>query len=205
MSLAPAAIRPRGLRCPARTAGQPRGRVQGGLGQPGGRLCQGAGGAPRGTGMRRGPAPRCSLLQLPTQRGADFLRRHVRGVGLWQPGESGTASHHTASWAAPHQQVGWSGRGSGGSRAWGPSWWQHLRGAVLLRGCVGATGAGGAAEEDQGLVGCWAALGTINSAPLGVMEPPGPAEQLPAPLGLGALVPVLIPAALMAAAVSLGG
>lgn len=71
----------------------------------------------------------------------------------------------------------------GGSRAWGPSRWQHLRGATPLRGCVGAAGAGGAAEEEQGLVGCRAALGTINPAPLGVMEPQDPQSSSPHPWG----------------------
>ncbi|XP_050839247.1 SH3 domain-containing kinase-binding protein 1-like isoform X2 [Serinus canaria] len=44
--------------------------------------------------MRRGPALRCALLQLPSQRGADFLRHHVHGVG---PGQPGTARHGSAS------------------------------------------------------------------------------------------------------------
>ncbi|XP_041273443.1 uncharacterized protein LOC121342813 [Onychostruthus taczanowskii] len=40
---------------------------------------------PWGTGMRRGPALRCPLLQLPSQRGADFLRHHVHGSASGQP------------------------------------------------------------------------------------------------------------------------
>ncbi|XP_072774154.1 uncharacterized protein [Taeniopygia guttata] len=65
-------------------AGQPREGHQEGLGSR----------SPRwGTGMWRGPALRCALLQLPSRCGADFLRHDVRGVG---PGQPGTARHGTA-------------------------------------------------------------------------------------------------------------
>lgn len=105
------AIRPWGPRCPGWVA--PWSGVRW-VGAAGGLPCREAGGAPWGVGTRCGPAPRCSLIRLPSQHGADFLQRHVRGVEPWQPGEPGTAPRSTASWAAPCQQVGWSGHSSGG-------------------------------------------------------------------------------------------
>ncbi|XP_053942739.1 uncharacterized protein LOC104065366 [Cuculus canorus] len=72
-----------------------------------------------------------------------------------------------------------------GSRAWGPSWWQHP----------------GSPGSRRGLVGHWAAPGTRG----GSDGSPEPAEQLRERLGPDALIPILIPVLLMVVDISLGG
>lgn len=102
-----------------------------------------------------------------------------------------TAPCGTASWAAPHQQVGWSGRGAGGPVPGDRSSCSQALPVLqeLLRRSRG-----------------WRHAGQCQAAPspcTGSSGAPGLESSSQSPWGV--LVLVLVPAALMAVAISLGG
>lgn len=123
-------------------------------------------------------APRCALLQLPSQHGADFLRHHVHGVG--PRGKPGTARHRSASGAAPQRQVGGGSRGSEG----GPSRWQQLCEITALQGCAVYWGAGELLLRGWQDAGHFWAPSPLCHGSKGALGPCTGASPSPQPLGL---------------------